>query len=172
MRIGSETLFGIGDADLFQQFERPLSLRVLVHAEMRFEHFTDLESDRKTGIERGHRLLKDHRYVAADDRAPLGVADCQKVETVKQHRVGSHSRRPWQEAHHGQHGDGLSGAGLADNGEYVIAVNGQIDAVHRQKRAGPRIKGHREIANIEESHPVNSVAVLDRGHRGARRQKD
>ncbi len=65
VRIGVQPLFRLADADLIEQFQHALARRLTGHALMQIEDFGDLLLDRMQRIERGHRLLEDHRDVVA-----------------------------------------------------------------------------------------------------------
>ena len=65
MRIFIEPLFRRGDFDELQHFQRSLHRSGAVQAEVQRHGFRDLIADREYGIQARHRLLKDHRNIAA-----------------------------------------------------------------------------------------------------------
>ena len=73
MRVGMGATRGIGNADLGQELHDARVALPSIEAEMGFERFADLEADGEAGVQRRHRLLKDHRDVLAGDGAG---ADC------------------------------------------------------------------------------------------------
>ena len=68
VRIGGEPLFRVADADLREKFQRAGARRLFAHALMQFQDFADLVLDHMQRIERGHRLLEDHRHIIAAHR--------------------------------------------------------------------------------------------------------
>jgi hypothetical protein len=62
MRIGREYPLDIGQPNLLHHGEDTLPARPRIHRRMGPQHFVDLAADRDHRIERGHRLLKDHRH--------------------------------------------------------------------------------------------------------------
>ncbi len=75
-----------------------------------------------------------------------------QVAAVEIHAVGCHARRERQQAHDGEHRDRFAGAGFADDGQHLVAVDSHVHAVHRQKRAAPGGEGDGEIADFEQGH--------------------
>ena len=61
MGIGLEPLFGFLDADQLQQLQNPRLRRVARQALVHQQGFADLLFDAVQRVERGHRLLEDHR---------------------------------------------------------------------------------------------------------------
>ena len=84
MRILVEPALGVGDADQPQQLDGARARLRLAHAEMDEQRLHDLQADRQDRIERGHRLLEDHRDVAAADLAHLLVGELEQVAAVEQ----------------------------------------------------------------------------------------
>ena len=56
-----------------------------VHADVDAERLGDLQSDGQDRIERGHRLLEDHRDVAAADLAHLLVGEVEQIAAFEHH---------------------------------------------------------------------------------------
>ena len=152
VRKGLHAPLGIGDADLLQQFDDSFRARAAVEIEMRLQRLADLEADGEAGIERGHRLLKDHRDVLARDLAAVPRAHRQQIRAVEAHRVGLDLRRQRQQAHHREHRDRLARAGFADDREHLVAIDRHVDAVDRLERAAARGEGDGEIADFEQRH--------------------
>ena len=91
---------------------------------MRLQRLADLEADREARVERRHRLLEDHRHVAADDAGAARAATIvSRSRAVEAHAVGGHGRGPGQQAHHREHRHRLAGAGFADDRDDLVAVD-------------------------------------------------
>ncbi len=65
MRIGARGGFRIGDAHVFEQRQHPGADRGAGQVGMDRKHLADLIADAAQRIERGHRLLEDHRDAGA-----------------------------------------------------------------------------------------------------------
>ncbi len=100
------------------------------------QHLLDLEADGKARIEARHRLLEDHGNILADDLAAIGIGKPEQIDAVEQQFVGRHLRRPGQEAHGSQHGDGLAGSALADDRQHFAGVDLERNAVDSPERTG------------------------------------
>ena len=83
MRILIEPPLGIGDPHELQQFDRTRRCLLLGHSEVDLQRLLDLEPDREDRVERGHRLLEDHRNVAAADLAHLLVVEIEQRLAVE-----------------------------------------------------------------------------------------
>ena len=118
--------------------------------EMRFQRFADLKADGEAGIERRHRLLEDHRHVFAGDAPPLVRAHRREIRAVEGHAVGGHGRGRRQEAHRRQHRHRLAGAGFADDRQHFVALERQVEPVHRRERAVACRERDGEIADFEQ----------------------
>ena len=115
MRILLEPLLGIGDADQPQQFGGARVGVLLVHPEMELQRLDDLQPDRQHRVERGHRLLEDHRdFAAAHVRAsPLRAASRRSrpsnMDAALRDAAGAR-----QQPHDRMRGHRFAGAGFAD----------------------------------------------------------
>src|SRR3546814_7515583 len=69
-----------------------------------------------------------------------------------EHPIGRDPCRPGQEAHDGKHGDGLAGAGLADNGQHLAGIDRQGDAVDGTEPAGCRFELDGQIIDLQKRH--------------------
>jgi hypothetical protein len=154
---------GVGDADLFEQFQRALAARLAIQPEMHLEHLADLVADREARVQRGDRLLEDHRDVAADDRAPLLRGDPRQVVAVEGHAIGRDGGRPRQQPHQRQHRDGLARAGLADDGQHLVGLDLQIDAVDRDELAAAGVEGDAHVPDVKKRHVFVSAEGCSAG---------
>ena len=65
---------------------------------MQPDGLADLAADGEDRIERGHRLLEDHRDPRAANRAHLGLAQIQQILTLEDDLAADDSRRLGQTA--------------------------------------------------------------------------
>ncbi len=99
----------------------------------------DLLADAKGGVQRGHRLLKDHRHPVAAQRA---------IAVERRQIVGAslevHAALPdaddvaWQKAHQRQRGDALAAAGLAHDAKRLARGDLQRHVLHEVEVTPPQ----------------------------------
>ena len=90
----------------------------------------DLPPDSIHRVERGHRVLEDHRDLAAADLAHLVLADPGQVLALEHDLAADDPSRPLQ-PHDAHRGHRLAAAGLADDAERLAGVQLERDAVDR-----------------------------------------
>src|SRR5580658_5723371 len=96
---------------------------------MRPDLLDDLVPDPLHRVERGHRVLEDHRHPPAPDTLELALGSRDKVE-VAEHRLAREAGvRAAREPHDRHCGDGLARTRLADNGQYLPLAEGERDVV-------------------------------------------
>ena len=107
----------------------------------------DLVADAHHGIERGHRLLKDHGHARAAQLLQVGGAGRAEVAALELHLAGEPCLGR-QQPHDRQCGDAFAGAGFTNQGEGLSAVERERDAVHGSHRptCGRKLDG--EIAKL------------------------
>ena len=66
-----------------QQLDRARARLLVGHAEMDLQRFGDLQPDGQDRVERGHRLLEDHRDVAAAEIAHMLVVEIEEDAAVE-----------------------------------------------------------------------------------------
>ena len=93
MRIAVEPALGIVDADLIEQIEHALARGAIGKPTVDLQHLADLPLDRVQRIERGHRLLEDHRDLVAADLAERRWRKREQVLALEQDRSGWVRRR-------------------------------------------------------------------------------
>ena len=87
MRVIVEPLRGPGQADQPEHLNGPLLGRRPARPLVQPDRLGHLVADRLGGIQRGQRVLKDHGYVVAADRAQLGVAEADQFPVVQLDRA-------------------------------------------------------------------------------------
>ena len=151
------TPLGIGDAHLAQHLHRPrarLARRLLL---VELDRLHDLVADGVHRVQAGHRLLEDHRDLAAAD-APVGTAV--RVHLRQVHLAVVLAAEPQAAAdgggggrhqpHDAERGHGLAAAALADQPQGAVAPHRQVDAVHRAHGAAVGMKPGLQVADLEQ----------------------
>ncbi len=117
-----------GDADAAQQRGRAVHGRALAAGAVPAPGLGQLRADGVGRVEAGHRLLEDHRHPVAAQPGQ-GAAGRHRRAVEPQGARGPRAAR--QQAHDGQRGERLAGAGLADQAVRLPRLHRQRDAAHR-----------------------------------------
>ena len=158
--------FGIRDADRLEQLDGTVPGLALGHVSVGADHLRDLVADAIHGIERRHRILKDHRdALAAHGSKPL-IVELHEVLTVepnapRDRRVG----RPG-EPEHGLRGDALARAGFAyDRQDFT---RGQVERNPFDRAHGATVGGEADVEVLDgENHAGAASPNRMRGSRNA-----
>ena len=71
MRVNIQTRSRIGNTDLIQQVNRPLTTSALITALMHLYRFHNLETHGVARVKAGHRVLEDHCHFGTHQVAAL-----------------------------------------------------------------------------------------------------
>ncbi len=132
-------------------------------AAMRGHRFHELLGDAQHGVERGHRVLKDHRDLAAAHVADFVLAEPREVAATKDDAAADDARGLVQQPHDGFRADALARAGLADDAERLAGAEVEADAVHRAYRPGVGQEPGAQVA-----HPEQRLSGFGHGGRASR----
>ncbi len=126
--------------------------------------FGDLIADAQNRIERGHRLLKNHRQPAVTGFDALPGLQLRHVGAVEQDTPGPDPRaRARQQSHRRKRGHALAAAGFADEAENFAACS--ISNVTRRRRCRPVLTREPDrdskIANSEHVSPRRQRHVAE-----------
>jgi hypothetical protein len=110
-----ETAAGVRDVHLLEQLDGPLSGLLPGKVQVTAERLRDLRPDRQRRIERGHRILEDHRDLQAPDVLHLPALQRRELLPVEERGAGDHSARGLHESHDRECRHRLSAARLADD---------------------------------------------------------
>ena len=143
----------------FEQFDGPLPGLPLAHALVYGEDLADLSLDRVQRIERGHRLLEDHRDVVAADLAQFLLGGGEQVPSVEQDAAARVCRRAGQQLQDGQRGDRFSRPGFADQRDGLARIDVERDPVDRQRLGSGLVECDREIVDGEKRFGRHGVLL-------------
>ena len=121
----AEAPLRVGDADRVEQLQGLLVGLVLGDVEVVAQALGDLAPDLHDRVERGHRVLEDHRHLGAPQRSHLAVAGADELLAVVGGRPGADHVAGGEQAHDRAGEHGLAGAGLADDAERLAAVEAE-----------------------------------------------
>ena len=149
-RIGVIALARAGDLDLLQRLDRLLAAVGGRALHMLAQHVLDLVADLADRVERGARVLEDHRDFAAAQVAHLVFARGLDVDAGEHHRALGDPAGAVEDAHHriGRHR--LAGAGLADDAERLALGDGDVDVLHGLDDAAAGGEFDGEVADVEQ----------------------
>ena len=101
------------------------------HPEMELQRLDDLQSDRQHRIERGHRLLEDHRDFAAAHVAHLVFGQVEEIASLEQDAAFGTRPVRGKQPHDRMRGDRFSGAGFADQRDDLARADLKAEAFDR-----------------------------------------
>ena len=151
MRILVQPSFGLRQADLTQRLQRAGPRLAARDSLMGADRLDQLHPHGQHRVQRGHRLLKDHRNPVAAHAAHGGFGQAGQIGVAQPHRAASdpHGRR-WQEAHDRQRGDGFARAAFAGNGQRFAAPQGKGQVLHQRLQPGFGV--HRDAQAIDRQN--------------------
>ena len=151
VRIVVEASCSVRNTDLLEELDRALARGVLLHVEVAPQRLRDLRSDLERRVQRRHRVLEDHRHLAAAHVLELAVAELRQVAPVEHDRaVDDLRRRLGDEAHDRESRDRLAAAGLADDAERPPLLHVEGDAVDRLDDPLTREEVGLEVVDLEQ----------------------
>src|SRR5438477_5987149 len=119
------------------------------------QHLADLEADGEHRIQRAHRLLEDHRDLRAAQLLHLARSDSEEVAATVENPARRADARILlgQQAHHGERGDRLAAARLADQRHGAAHRHIEADALHRVHAGGfVEAEANRKVADLQQVH--------------------
>ena len=152
VRVLVEALLGIGHADERRAGRRraapPRRRRRRV---VRADRLGDLITDPEHRVERRHRVLEDHRHLAAADLAELVLGHREQVAALED-RFAAHdpAGRLRDQPEHREHGHALARARLADDAEHLAGEEVVADAGDGLHDAVLRLELDRQVVDRED----------------------
>ena len=124
MRVLAHPLLGERNAHQPQHVDRLGQGVALIELEVQLYRLADLVADREDRIERGHRVLEDHRDVVAANLPHLGLALLQKILTAQLDRTPFDAAgRHRNQAHDRERVDRLTRTRFANDAEGRSALD-------------------------------------------------
>ena len=161
------------DPHLRQGLDRPAPRLIVADAGAgEPDRLDDLVADGEHRVQRGHRLLEDHRDVPAAHPHQLLLREPQQVarrrvgpgvEPEQDLPVAAFGQVRRQQADHRQGGDGLAAARLADEAEGLARIDMEARAVHRAHRLAVGAEPGVQVPHLEQRPWASSGT---RAHRG------
>ena len=151
VRIGVRAALRLGNMDAAQHLHCPVHRIAPRQSLVQRDRLADLAAHRQQRVERGHRLLEDHRDVVAADALHFAFAELQQIGAFKADCAADDPpRRVGDEAQDGQRGHALAAPGLPDDAQGLAAAHGIGDAVDRPHDAAGGEKMRLQICRSPE----------------------
>ena len=152
--IGTNDLLGVRQANLANEVQRLLAPLLLGKAVMGGEDLGDLLADAHQRIERGHRLLKDHRDARPAQRLLLGLGQAQDVARFEHGAAGFHAHARRQQPHQRIRGHRLSRATFADHAKDLAFLDAQRHVLDSEGAIGPLRQSDAEMLDGQSAHAL------------------
>jgi hypothetical protein len=115
------------------------------------ERLRYLTADGVNGVQAGHRLLEDHGYAVAADRADLLFARLPQILALELNLAGDYAaRRVGDEPQNRQRGDALAATAFTDQGDDLARIKIERGAIDGAYQALVSIEIDHEVAHAEE----------------------
>ncbi len=151
MRVRGEDALHIRQPHMLHHRQDFLTPRAGVEIGVGAQHLVDLAADRHDGIERGHRLLEDHRHPRGAELPQPPVAGGEQF-LADQFDVAArrHQRALLLQAHHGERCHRLARAAFADQAERLAFTDLQREVVDDAMCIRLAAEADDEIADVED----------------------
>ena len=159
VRVVLEALLGARDPHRLQHLERALAGGRLRGVLVQLHRLPQLLADRVHRVQRGHRILEDHRDLVAAHLAQLRRRQLEQVAALEDRLARRDRLRSRVQPEDRQAGDALAAARLADDRERLALLDREGDAVDRADDAVVGTKLRLQVADVEERHVVQSTGV-------------
>ena len=140
VRIFAGALARFGDADFVHGLDGPLPGRAAAELLVQPQSLGDLFADGVDRVERGQRVLEDHRRVLAADGAHFALREARQLAAAQGDGIGLDRRFRRRQAQQGQGDAGLAAAALADHGQGAALVQRERGVVHGVERLAAQAK--------------------------------
>jgi hypothetical protein len=111
----------------------------------------DLPPDGQERVQRGHRLLEDHRNVVAADRLHLHFAEIEQIAAIEMDGAADNtSRRARDQPQDGKRRDAFPAAALADDPKRLTTLDVVRHTVNRPHGPGRREEMRLQIVDVED----------------------
>ena len=165
VRIFVQPLFRCRDAHPAQHLERPRAAFLARGVAVFADHLRDLVADPQGGVERCHRLLKDHRDPVSAQLPQGSRIRREQVFSLKDRRAAFDPERCAREqTHQRQRRQAFAAAGFADDAKRLPGIERKAQILDQRTRR-PR-DADREAADFEKggrgAHPLSFSSELFR----------
>ncbi len=151
MRIGVHDRGRLGQLDLGHDLEDTLEALGGIEPGVGGEHLVDLGAAAHDRVERGHRLLEDHRHGRAAQLAQASLVDLQQILAFEDDTARDRAQLALrQEAHDAVRGHRLARAELADQAQDFPRAHREAHLLDRAAAIGTLGQRDREPIQLED----------------------
>ena len=163
VRVGVGALARLGDADQREHLDRPVPRLRLRDVAVRAHALGDLRADLVEGVQRGQRVLEDHRDLVAADRAQVVLGRAEQVLAVEAHGAADAGVAGAGQAQHVSEETDLPDPDSPTIPNVCAAIDGVGDAVDGPDEAVLGLEVDLEVLDLEQrSHLVPHPRVDER----------
>ncbi|MNE28540.1 hypothetical protein D3C80_1219850 [compost metagenome] len=169
IRIAVDAALRFRNANQFEQFKNTRARFLFAHATMISQRFGQLIANAIKRVERGHRLLKDHRDLCTAYLIECLIGHTDQVLPAIE-RLPSSLPVLGQQAHH-RHGClTFTGPGLTDDSDGLTGFDIQIDATDGFNRSVVCIEGNAQVVHAQNVFVRHLSDPSGQGCHAGRRQ--
>ena len=152
MRIIVRTQFRIGNRHFAHRLDCRLARGFPRKTAMQTQRFGNLLANREDRIQRGHRILKDHRDVVTTHGAHLGIRKLQQIAVFEKNLAGDDLSRRRNQTHDRKRRDRLAATAFAHQPQQLAAIEIETDAIDRAHQSRARREMGLQIVDFEQVH--------------------
>jgi hypothetical protein len=153
VRVVAQAFCGAWDPHLLEQLDRLLVGLLLGDVVVAPDRLGDLRPDRQGRVQRRHRILEDHRDLAAADVLELALGELGQVAPLVLDGAGDDLRRRLRDqAHDRERRHRLAAARLAHDPERLPLLDREADPVDGAHGSFPREEVRPEVVDFEQRH--------------------
>ena len=150
VRIVAEPLLRPGQADQRQHLDRAVQRLGLRGAPVQPYRLAHLVADGLGRVQRGERILEDHRDLVAPDPAQLLVLEADQLAVVELDGAADDGPARRQQPHDRQPGHGLAAARLPDDAEGLPGVHVQVDVSDSLYDGAGELDVRRQVLDVKD----------------------
>ncbi len=152
VRVRARDPVGVVEADALEQAPHLGVDAAAVALAVDAQHLADLPADGLERVEGGRRILRDQPDLLAEQPLEPPAADARDVGAAERHPAADKRGAPGEQPDRRHRRGRLAGSGLADEGDGLAGLDGQVDAVDGDDAAAPGLVGDHEVAHLEHAH--------------------
>jgi hypothetical protein len=166
MRVVAGTSLGLGDADRVEHLHRQAPCRAVAHlVVVGADGLDQLVADPVDRVERGHRVLEDHRYPRPPHLAQVLLGGPDQLAAMQLRRATDPRVGRAREADDRLCRDALTRARLADDRQHLTRAQLEGNPVDRPDQPVVALEGDGEVAQLEQLAQRGVPSSLIRGSR-------
>lgn len=123
--------------------------------------FRDLMPDGERGIERGHRLLEDHRHPVAADIGEFAFGEGEEIAAVEDRLSRDNiGRRAGQQTHQRQRRHAFAAPRFPDDAQRFARIHGERDVLDEIRNMRGAREFQRETTDFEYGMPGGRIGLI------------